>query len=255
MGIGAELAKQCAQKGARIILAARSVDKITSLVENIKEKGGEALAIECDVTRPEHLDRLIDTTLQKWNRIDILVNNAGFGIGAPFEAVPMNQIRTIFETNLFGPIGLIQRTIPLFRKQGGGMIVNIESIVALRATPENSFYSSTKHALHAISESLRSELRRDGIRVLSICPGLIDTEFQRNKMTLGNHFDRPPKWLFMPAENCARKIVRAMEKGTRQLVITGHGKLIVGLQRLSPALLDWFFSLDYQKWVPQPAPK
>jgi short-subunit dehydrogenase len=249
MGIGAELATQCAHQGAHVVLTARSVDKLKSLAQHIEHKGGDALVIPCDVTRPEQIQHAIDETLKKWKRIDVLINNAGYGMSASFESVPIDQVRKIFETNVFGVITFIQRVIPIMKKQGCGTIVNIESIVGLRATPQNSFYSSTKHALHALSEALRTELFRDRIHVLSVCPGLIKTEFTHNKFTVAEDPDSPPPWLYMPARDCAFKIIKAIQRQKRQIVITGHGKLIALLQRVSPGFLDFVFSRDYRKLI------
>lgn len=242
-GIGAELARACARRQARVVVSARSRDRLDRLAAEIRDAGGDALAVACDVTKADDRRRLAEETLAKWGRVDALVNNAGFGLWGAFDTLPMEEIRKNFETNVFAAIACCQEFIPHLRKQGGGMIVNVESIVGLRAMPKSSCYSATKHALHAFSEAMRIEYAPERIHVLSVCPGLIETEFHDNRVLVGPHEPTGPKWLYMPANQCAATIVRAMERRRRQVVVTGHAKLIAFCQRLSPKLVDWIFSM------------
>ncbi len=244
-GIGTALAQICIQKGAKLVLAARSETRLHELQHQLSALGGQSIVVPTDVTRPSDIDRLIQTTLQKWNRIDILINNAGYGIWGRLGQLPMDEIRKNFETNLFGAIACMQAVIPYFQKQKGGLIVNIESIVALRAMPFSSVYSATKHALHAFSEALRVELASEGIRVLSVCPGLIETPFHQNRVQIGEHIETGPKWLYMPVEKCARQIVCAIEHKRNQVVIANHAKLLAFAQRIAPRFLDWYFIKKY----------
>jgi short-subunit dehydrogenase len=236
-GIGAELARICVKEGGRVSLAARSEDKLIALKKDLEGQGGEVLIFKADVVKTNDRDQLIHRTLDKWGRIDVLVNNAGYGVSGSLEESSMDVIRNNFETNVFSAVALMQMTIP-YLKKNQGMIVNIESIVALRSMPTSSSYSATKHALHAFSEAARLELKDDGVHVLSVCPGLIETEFHRNRVQVGNRSDMGPSWLFMPVEKCANQIVRAMKSRKRQIVVTGHAKLLALLQRLSPGFLD-----------------
>ncbi len=237
-GIGRALAVACARRGARVSLAARSEARLLEVEKLARESGGEAMVVPTDVTDAKEVRLMVEKTLEKWGRIDALVNNAGFGVWGAFDQLPLDVIRKNFETNCFAPIVCSQAVIPHLRKQGGGLIVNVESVVALRSMPLASCYSATKHALHAFSEAMRMELATDHIRVLSVCPGLIDSEFHQNRVDLGEHKDQSPRWLYMPVDRCAAKIVRAMERGRKQIVITGHARLIAFVQRLSPRLLD-----------------
>ncbi len=248
-GIGAELARACARRGARVVPAARSRERIEKLQREITDAGGQALAVTADVTRHGDIQRLADQALEKWGRVDALVNNAGFGLWGSFETLPMEEIRKNFETNLFAAVACCQAFIPHIRKQGGGLIVNVESVVGLRAMPLASCYSATKHALHAFSEAMRVEYAKENIQVLSVCPGLIRTEFHENRVLVGTDEGTGPKWLYMPVERCVAKIIGAMERGSSRLVVTGHAKLIAALQRLSPAFVDWVLASNYLKAV------
>lgn len=245
-GIGQALALACSRRGARVVLSARSEPALQEGQRAIIAEGGRAIAIRADVTSTEDIQGLIEGTLKEWGRIDVLVNNAGFGLWAPFDQLPLEELRRNFETNVFGAVACSQAVIPHMRKQGHGLIVNIESIVALRAMPVSAGYSASKHALHAFSEAMRVELAAEKIRVLSVCPGLIATSFHKNRVQVGGDMDPAPQWLHLSADVCALKIVRAMESNRSQIVVAGHAKLLAIAQRISPRFLDWFFAKFYR---------
>lgn len=243
-GIGEAMARAFVKRGAFVVLAARSKDKIEALARELENA---ALAVTADMTRPEDVRRLVTAAAGWRGRLDVLVNNAGFGVWGAFERLPMEVIRENFETNVFGAVACAQAAIPHLRQQGGGCIVNIESVVALRALPMSSSYGATKHALHAFSESMRVELAPDHIKVLSVCPGLIETNFHENRRKVDTDIDTGPRWLYLPAAKCAERIVRAVERRQSRIIITGHAALLALAQRISPWLLDRLTAMSYQK--------
>lgn len=135
------------------------------------------LAVPGDVTSDADRRKLVEATLQKFGRIDGLVNNAGYGTRGPVEIAPVDAIRKNFETNLFSLIALTQLVLPPMRERGTGCIVNIGSVAGKISRPLSSIYDSTKHALEAITDGLRGELKPFGVRVTLIRPGFILTEF------------------------------------------------------------------------------
>jgi dehydrogenase/reductase SDR family member 7B len=247
-GIGAALGIACAQQGAKVVLASRSENQLKELAQQIESRGGQVLSIRTDVSLAEDRQRLIEQTVERWKQIDVLVNNAGYSLSGDWHLLPIEEIRKNFETNVFAPVVCAQLALPYLR-QTRGMIVNIESIVGLRAMPVSSSYSATKHALHAFSEAMRMELGAEGVHVLSVCPGLIATRFHSNRVHVGTCMEKGPSSFYMPVEECAEKIVKAMERRKSQIVITGHAKLIAFLQRLSPRLLDWLFKTYYRSGI------
>jgi short-subunit dehydrogenase len=249
MGIGEALALRLARKKARLVLGARSHDRLEKLCSLIREQGGTAVSTICDVTKLEDIRKLRDVGIQNFSEIDIWVNNAGFGVWSQFHELPMEVIRSNFETNLFGAVQCMKEILPHFRERRQGMIVNVESIVSLRSMPGCSTYAATKHALHAFSESVRVELKKENVHILSVCPGLIASNFRNNRVLVGGETEPGPSWLHMSAEKCADQMIRAMEKRKRQIVITGHAKLIEWLQRLSPRILDWGLGMNYRKKI------
>lgn len=179
-GIGRATALLLASKGASVVLAARRMECLLSLREEIKSAGGSegaVIPVRTDITAPADRERLIREALSHFGRIDALVNNAGYGQRGPIELLEIESIRQNFETNLFALIALTQLVIPILREQGGGRIINIGSVAGKIARPFTSAYDATKHALEAISDGLRGELSLFGIDVILIQPGFIQTEF------------------------------------------------------------------------------
>ncbi|MBI4469674.1 MAG: SDR family NAD(P)-dependent oxidoreductase [Acidobacteria bacterium] len=176
-GIGEAVSRALGAQGARVVLAARRTARLDALKKEIESRGGTALAVTADITEEAARASLVMATMTAFGRIDALINNAGFGQRGPVETVPLDNIRGNFETNLFSLIGLTQLVIPVMRKQGSGRIVNIGSVAGRIARPLTSVYDATKHALEAINDGLRGELRPFGIEVVMIEPGFIRTEF------------------------------------------------------------------------------
>jgi NAD(P)-dependent dehydrogenase (short-subunit alcohol dehydrogenase family) len=176
-GIGEAAARRLVRAGAKVVISARRPDRLAALAKEIDPSGAAVLAVAGDVTNAADREQLVAATLRKFGRIDGLVNNAGYGTRGPVEIVPVEAIRKNFETNLFSLIALTQLVLPGMRERGSGCIVNIGSVAGKIARPLSSIYDSTKHALEAITDGLRGELKPFGVRVSLIRPGFIITEF------------------------------------------------------------------------------
>jgi NAD(P)-dependent dehydrogenase (short-subunit alcohol dehydrogenase family) len=176
-GIGAATARRLARAGAKVVISARRPDRLDALARELDPAGASVLAVAGDVTSEADREKLVAATLQRFGRIDALVNNAGYGMRGPVEMVPVGLIRKNYETNIFSLIALTQLVLPAMRERGSGCIVNIGSVAGKIARPLSSIYDSTKHALEAITDGLRGELKPFGVRVTLIRPGFILTEF------------------------------------------------------------------------------
>jgi len=180
-GIGAATARRLVKGGAKVVISARRAEPLQALARELDPAGAllssRVLAVAGDVTNPADREKLVATTLEKFGRIDALVNNAGYGTRGPVEIVPVDAIRKNYETNVFSLIALTQLVLPHLRERGTGCIVNIGSVAGRIARPLSSIYDSTKHALEALTDGLRGELKPFGIRVTLIRPGFILTEF------------------------------------------------------------------------------
>ena len=176
-GIGEETARRLVRGGAKVVISARRPERLDALARELDPSEGCVLAVAGDITSDADRRRLVDVTFAKFGRIDGLVNNAGYGTRGPVELVPVDLIRHNFETNVFSLIALTQLVLPSMRERGTGCIVNIGSVAGRIARPMSSIYDSTKHALEAITDGLRGELKPFGVRVTLIRPGFILTEF------------------------------------------------------------------------------
>ncbi len=173
-GFGRELAEQLLGKGYRVVATARKTETIGDLAEKYPET---ARAVRLDVTNADDVRSSVETALAEYGKIDVLVNNAGYGLGGGIEEPSMEQIKTQFDTNLFGLIRMMREVLPSMRKQKSGHILNVSSVVGFRALPSAGYYSSTKFAVEALSEALAQEVEHLGIRVTIVEPGGFRTDF------------------------------------------------------------------------------
>ncbi|MDB5260218.1 MAG: NAD(P)-dependent oxidoreductase [Candidatus Nomurabacteria bacterium] len=175
-GIGLATARLLASEGATVVLSARSKDKL----EEISKEIPNSFPIMADMTSEDDINNLINTTIKQFGRIDILINNAGQGIYGAIEKVNALEYKKVIELNVVGVLIAMQKVIPHMREQGGGMILNISSLVTRAYIPYLGAYASTKYALNAISLTARAELAKDNIIVGIMLPGLTDTDFGKN---------------------------------------------------------------------------
>ncbi len=178
-GIGAETARQATAAGWRVVLAARSEDKLSALASELG-RGDTALAVPTDVSRWEHNERLVSESLEAFGRIDAVFANAGFGATRGFLEESPEQWRSMVETNVLGVAYTVRATLPHLLERGSGHFVITSSVAGRRVLP-GSMYSASKWAVTAIGEALRQELREmhesRNIRMTLIEPGMVDTPF------------------------------------------------------------------------------
>ena len=145
-----------------------------------RRESESVLSISGDITLEEVRQTAVSEAIRRFGRIDVLVNNAGIGLYASASDTSPDLFLRLLETNLFAALALTQLVIPAMRHRRSGIIVNISSVGAYVAPPWAAAYSSFKVAFRSMTDSLRVELRRDGIRVVTICPGIVDTKFRQN---------------------------------------------------------------------------
>lgn len=213
MGIGAATARVFAEAGAKLVLAARSADKLAAVAQSLPAQA-ETLIVPTDVTDPAQVRALIDQAFAHFGQIDILINNAGRAVAGWIATVDPDHYRQIIELNLLGPLHGIQAVVPKMKKQGGGVIINISSNVSKMAIPGIGTYASTKYALNGLSLTARNELAADNIRVVLFHPGMTATDFGQNAVFEENMANwRPggdgPTPTPDSAEDVARKILEA----------------------------------------------
>ena len=173
-GFGLCLTEELLAAGYRVAATLRT----PSVLADLREKYPDTLITpEVDVTIPEQTRAAVEETVANWGGIDVLANNAGYGQGGMIEDTPMDEVRAVFETNVFGALETIRAVLPTMRAQRSGVVLNLSSIVGIVAYRGSGFYAATKHALEAINESMSIELAPWGIKVIAVEPGPFRTDF------------------------------------------------------------------------------
>ena len=239
-GIGEELARQLGQAGAKLTLAARRRELLENLGQRIAHpQGSKPLAVECDVTRDGDLERAVAENITQWGKLDVVLANAGFGVVGPLRKLSMDDYRRQFETNVFGVLRTIYATLSEIEKTRGHMVI-IGSVAGWTASPGASAYSMSKFALRSLANSITPELGLAGVKVTLISPGFVASDFRRvdNQGKVHSGAKEPvPAWLIMSTEKAARQILHAVARGQREAIVTGHGKILVALERYTPWVL------------------
>ena len=238
-GIGREAAPRFAERGAKVVVSARSEEGLGSLVEEIRLRGGEATAVVADVTEFEQVKAVADRAAAAYGRLDTWVHLAAVSIFAPFEETTPEEFKRVVEIDLLGQAYGAMAALPHLKREGRGALVHVTSVVGRRAVPLQGAYCAAKHGVVGLLETLRVELRHEGwpIGVTNVMPAAINTPFfDKARTRLGvKPKGFPP--LYAPGV-VADAILYAAEKAPRDIVAGGAGKgLIVG-QRLSPRLMD-----------------
>lgn len=241
-GIGAELAWQLGQAGAQLTLAARRKELLEKLAKRIvdapRAHGDKAapLVVQCDVTQDGSLQKAVEESVRHWGKLDVAIANAGFGVVGPLKKLTVEDYRRQFETNVFGVLRTIYAALPEIEKSKGNIAI-VGSVSGWAATPGASPYNMSKFAVRALANAITPELRLSGVKVTLISPGFVASDIRRvdNQGAFHEQAKEPmPAWLIMPTDKAVRQILRAIARGKREAIITGHGKALVLLERFMP---------------------
>jgi len=256
-GFGRETALLLAKEGYRVYAGYRSQERGEALLSEAKKTSLPFSVVRLDITEPETISKAIQTVVNEAGRIDILINNAGYGLAGSLEDLDVDEIRKQFETNVFGHIMLTQKIIPHMRDQRSGTILFVSSMAGQVSYPLFSAYSSSKHAIEAIGESLRYELKPFGIRSIILEPGMFQTGFVKQNLQMNNKTMRPDSpyqkaakdaWEEYSAKDSkspgpevvARKILKILKSARPKLryQVGADSYLTVLLKRVLPS--SWF---------------
>jgi short-subunit dehydrogenase len=241
-GIGAELARQLAGRPhACLVLAARSEKELEAVAEECRSKGARVLAVRCDVALERDCAALVSGAIVAFERIDCFVNNAGMTMWARFEEIEdLSILERIMHVNYMGAVYCTRYALP-FLRESGGLLVGIASLTALVGVPTRSGYAASKHAMRGFFDSLRIELADSGVAVTMVYPGFVATGIRENATGPDGRPIRvsPVKeGEVMSAATCAARIVRAIDRREREVVMTARGKIGAWLKLLAPSLVD-----------------
>jgi len=244
MGIGEALAEAFAAAGAHLVLAARSHERLSQVAARLGGGLGQVATVTADITRADDIGRLLQAGLSTNGRADILINNAGIGLNGPVESLDPDEFRRCLEVNLVAPVRVAQAFLPAMKAAGGGVIVQISSVLGKVSVPYTGGYNATKHALNAISDALRLEVAGSGIEVISVYPGSTESNFRTNSLGAA----RVPKVRLyrMSADVVARRVVRAVERAERDVFITRKDALLCWAATRWPRLADRLLQAAYR---------
>jgi NAD(P)-dependent dehydrogenase (short-subunit alcohol dehydrogenase family) len=243
-GLGLVLAREFARQGSRLVICARDQEELERATTDLRSRSAEVLPIRCDVRKRSEVEQMIASIHDQYGRVDVLVNNAGVIEVGPLEEMTLDDFRTAMETHFWGPLYATLTVLPQMRRHREGRIVNIASIGGKIGVPHLVPYCASKFALVGLSEGLRAELLKDGIRVTTVCPGLMRTGSARNAGFKGQH--RAEFTLFslsaalpvtsMKAERAARQIVAACKRGKAEVVLSIQAQAAATFHGIFPGL-------------------
>ena len=238
-GIGAALAHALAAQGARLILSARSADKLEAVCQGCLTPD-EHLCLVMDLADQASIEAAWSQLQQRQREVGILINNAGMTQRALVAETSMEVYRHLMEVNFMAAIDLTKKVLPDMLERGSGQIVAVSSLMGKFASPQRSGYAAAKHALQGFMDALRAEVHDAGIRVLVASPGFVNTDVSLNALrgdgTPHGKMD-PAQAAAISAESCAEQIITAMTKNRAEVFPGGKERIGLLLQRLSPALL------------------
>lgn len=175
-GLGEVTARHLAEHGATVVLGARRLERLQSIVDDIKANGGQAMAVQTDVTDRSQVQKLVDTAVSEYGRIDVMLNNAGLMQQSALERLKIDEWDNMIDINIKGTLYGIAAALPQMQKQKDGHIINVSSVAGHKVTPAGTVYCATKYAVRAISEGLRQEVKDYNLRTTIISPGAVATE-------------------------------------------------------------------------------
>jgi short-subunit dehydrogenase len=239
-GIGAALARAYAKQGALLILSARRTDKLLALQQTLVET--QTLILPLDLTRAGAIGPAAERALGWRGRVDVLVNNAGVSQRSSVQDTELSTGRQLMEVNFFGAAALTRALLPSMLKRRAGQVVNITSVAAYVAGPDRAFYSASKHALRAWSNTLRAELGGSGVHVTMICPGYVATDISQHALDgHGAALRRrdPMVAAGLSPDQAAARMLPAIARKEREVRLGSVEIAAIYLQRFTPWLVAW----------------
>ncbi|MGD2033891.1 MAG: SDR family oxidoreductase [Bacteroidales bacterium] len=250
-GIGLACARAFAKEGARLVLAARSGDKLKQIEKEFNAGGTKCLAVKTDVTIEQECKDLITKTTDKFNGVDILINNAGISMRALVEDVKTEVLRKVMDVNFWGTVYCTKYALPYIQKSKG-VIAGISSIAGFHGLPGRSAYSASKFAVHGFLESVRIENQKKGVHVMILAASFTNSNIRKHALNENGQpqgeTPKPEEKLTSP-ERVAKNLIRSIKKKKRTRIMSAEGQLMVLFQRIVPLLAD---HVIYRKFASEP---
>jgi len=237
-GIGKALAFECANQGAKLVLAARNLDNLFEVAALLPRS--ELLLVQTDVSKESECKNLIEKTIEKFDRIDVLINNAGISMRALFADVELEVIHKLMDTNFWGAVYCSKYALPSLL-QSKGSLVGVSSVAGYKGLPGRTGYSASKFAMQGFLEVVRIENLKKNLHVLIACPGFTSSNIRNVALSKdGTSQGETPldESKLMPAEEVARQIVHAIAQRKDRIILTTQGKMTVLLNKFFPKFMD-----------------
>lgn len=239
-GIGLASARLFAQRGAKVVIAARNEEKLLQIEKELSLTAGEAYAVRTDVQSEDDCKNLIRKTIEKYGRIDVLVNNAGISMRAMFKDLDLSVIKRSMDVNFWGTVFCTKYALPYILERKGS-IVGVVSIAGFKGLPARTGYSASKFAIIGFLDALRVEHMYDGLHVMILAPGFTASNIRNTAMLADGspqgHTPRNENSM-MSAERCAEFLLKGVERRKRLSVLTSLGKATVLVTKFFPRFVD-----------------
>ena len=245
-GIGMACARVMALKGASVVLAARRINRLNALREEILHLGRRAIAIQTDVSQEQDCRKLVETTVKEFGRIDVLINNAGISMRALFIDLSPDILHRVMNVNFWGTVYCTRYALPHLLASKGSLVA-VSSIAGFKGLPARTGYSASKFAINGLMETIRIEYLRSGLHVMVVAPSFTRSEIREHALLYdgSTQGDSPrnenhmisPEWV-------ARRIYWGLKMRKRNIILGLKGQLLILLQRILPKTIDW---LEYRE--------
>ena len=248
-GIGEAVAHEFALIGCKVVLAARSEDKLSAIADKIKKYNSNIYYVKTDVSLESDCKNLIDKTLERFGAIDILVNNAGISMRASFLDVDLKVLHRLMDVNFWGTVYCTKYALPYLIQQKGSLI-GVSSVAGFHGLPGRTGYSASKFAMHGFLETIRIENLKKGLHVMIIAPGFTKTDIRLHAlMANGEEQGESPRdeHKLMSPEYVAKWVIKGIRKKKRNKLLTWEGRLTALFQRIVPEFVDWAYYHEMSK--------
>ncbi len=240
-GIGLASARLFGSYGAKIVMAARSIDTLHQLAPSVSSDPSKVLCVKTDVSLEEDCKAMVDATVEKFGGIDILVNNAGVSMRAMFKDLDLKVIRRLMDVNFWGTVYCTKYALP-YLLESKGSVVGVVSIAGYTALPARTGYSSSKYAIRGFLDTVRIEHMHDGLHVFVFAPGYTKSNVRNAALTAdGSAQGVTPLFedKLMSAEKCAEYMAKGIYKRKKSMILTTLGKASVIAHNMAPNFMDW----------------
>jgi short-subunit dehydrogenase len=248
-GIGEAISREFANNGSKVVLAARSAERLSVIVNELKAEGHDVFPLVTDVSNEDDCKRLIEKTLEKYGTIDILINNAGVSMRASFLEVDLKVLHRLMDVNFWGTVYCTKYALPYLIEQKGSLVA-VSSVAGFHGLPGRTGYSASKFAIHGFLETIRIENLKQGLHVMVIAAGFTSTEIRKHALTAdGTEQGESPRdeQRLKPPDFVAKSVLKGIRKKKRNMLLTWEGKLTALFQRIVPDFVDWVYYYEMSR--------